>query len=126
MEKLTLPSMEHSFFFECEGDSTKKAYRGDFTYVRPNIGTLIEISKLEARYNGETSDADIKTLNRMRANLAHCIKVAPDWWNKSNFGADLYDANVITSLYLECLKFENNWYSKVWSDDSSKQATPEK
>lgn len=118
VERVQLPSMEHTFNISIKGDDTGKHYDGDFTYVRPNLQKKTEISKMKVRLNGDlkTLPIEFQIFNEMSATLFHCLVKFPEWWAESNYGRDLYDVNVIEEIYKECMKFEDEWSKKVWGD----------
>jgi len=122
----TLPSMEHVFKLKIEGSETGQMFEGTFRYRRPNIRTQSEISKTKALLDGglKNLDEDAQYLHMILANLKHTIQESPEWWQRADFGYDLYDFNVLTEIYKECAKFESDWFDKVWSEDDKKKETP--
>ncbi len=117
-EKLGLPSMEHTFSITIQGDETARHYDGQFTYIRPTLHMKAEIAKMKTRLNGDlkTLDNDVQMFNEMYASMFLCIKDAPEWWKNSNGGRDLYDINVMHTVYSKAMEFEQDWQKKVWGD----------
>lgn len=128
MEKPVMPSMEHTFTVDLEGNETKKRYSGEFTYTRPTIHKRSEIEKMATRLNGELANLPVEViyLNNMRATLYFCLSNPPEWWTKSNSGGDLYDINVITDIFNECTKFDEEWKKRVWGDKKEDILEPKK
>lgn len=113
-----LPPMETEFNLEVVGNMTKNVYNGTFKYHLPNIAKNSQIAVMEARLNGGVADhldAGTKLLHYMLSYLRYTLdeKTLPKWWVESNFGVDLYDANVVTELYQKCFHFEKDWNAKV-------------
>lgn len=113
-----LPSMETEFNLEVVGVMTKNVYSGIFKYHLPNISKSSQIAVMEARLNSGVADSldpGTKLLHYMLAYLKYTLddKALPKWWLDSNFGLNLYDANVVTELYQKCFHFEKEWNTKV-------------
>lgn len=111
----TLPSMEHTFTLNVIGNETKQAFDGTFTYKRLNLGKRMEANKMEARLREErvTLSTDVNRYIEIISYLRFGLVAFPDWWVKSNFGLELYDANIVVALNNECEKFENEWNKKI-------------
>lgn len=118
-----LPSMEHTFTVSIKGSDTGQVFDGTFSYKRPNLRKNSEISKTAALLNGGivNLDEDTKLLHEVLAMLKHTITKSPEWWDKSDYGYELYDANVIFDIYKECTKFEAEWRDKVWVVETKKE-----
>jgi hypothetical protein len=114
-----LPSMEHTFTISVKGSETGKIFDGTFTYVRPTLGTRVEISKMEAKLREDlaTLPIDVNAYVDMIATLRHTLKDAPTWWKESKYGLDLYDINVINEIYKAVEKFEEEWEKSVYKKD---------
>lgn len=127
IEQAKLPSMEHTFSVSLDGDETKKHYEGTFTYRRPNLLKRAEISKMCTRLSGDLQNLPLATrlFNEMCAVLFYCLDEAPNWWEGSNNGRDLYDINVLQNVYNQCMEFEETWSKKVWGE-KKKDVTKEK
>lgn len=117
-----LPSMSHTFHVNVQGKETKRIYEGQFTYLRPNLGTQCEIEKMEVRLNGDLKNisAGLSRFNSMCAHLFYTLTDSPDWWKESANGRNLYDVNVVEAIYEETAKFEKDWQTKVWGEDKEK------
>lgn len=122
----TLPSMETTFTIKSQGSDTGKIYEGTFTYKRPNFRIKSEISKTEARLNGDLKnlDEDMAFLHKVLSVLRHTLVNAPDWWVKADYGFDLYDVNVILEVWKACQDFEVKWSDSVWSEEPKKEEAP--
>lgn len=121
-----LPPMELEFNLELKGNKTGKMYSGTFKYQIPNVLKNSQIAISEARLNGgmaEQLDASTALLHYMLAYLRHTIDLesAPKWWTESDFGANLYDPNVITGIYQKCMEFEKDWEKKVHGSQEDKK-----
>ena len=124
MSLKVLPSMEHSFTIDIKGSETGQQYDGTFTYKRPNLRVKSEISKTAARLDGGMTnlDDDTKFLHSILATLKHTLIKSPEWWEKADYGFELYDLNVIFDIYKCCSDFEKDWFNRVWeSKDSDKK-----
>lgn len=117
-KKLKLPSMTHVFNINVTGVETGRHYDGQFTYIRPNLNQKSEIEKMNVRLNGDLKNISpaLNSFNEMSSILYFTIIDAPDWWNDSNNGRNLYDINVIEAIYGEIVKYEDDWKNKVWGD----------
>lgn len=119
----SLPSMEHSFQIDIEGDTTKQRYTGDFTCHLLN-------NKQKARANLKTAtlnagletllELEVKALHYMVGYLDQAVDEAPTWWKDSSNGYELYDANVIEAVFNEVHKFEQRWKEQVWGKSEAK------
>jgi len=114
-DKFRLPSMSHKFKFQAVGKESNINWVGDFEYQRPSIGERGQIDRLRASLNGDLSTIDVTTddLHSAMAHLRYTLKKFPDWWRDSQFGASLYDTNIILDLYKECASFERDWQKRV-------------
>lgn len=114
----TLPSMECTFSINVRGADTGQQFQGTFTYKRPNLRAKSNAAKLAARLNEDLRnlDEDTKFIHEVLANLRYSLILTPDWWQKADFGLELYDINVIFDIYKACVDFENEWTDKVWGN----------
>ena len=130
MSLKVLPNREHTFNISVKGMETGQLWEGNFTYRKPNLGAKSEIQKTKARLNGDLKylDEDTLLLHEMWATFKHTIIECPEWFRKSAFGYDFDDVNVLTEVYKECVKFENDWQKKVWTpeDEVKKEEEPPK
>lgn len=114
----TLPSMETTFTIDTKGADTGQQFQGTFTYKRLNLKGKSSAAKLAARLNEDLRnlDEDTKFIHEIIANLRYSLVSTPEWWQKSDFGLELYDTNVIFEIYKKCVDFENEWTEKVWGN----------
>jgi hypothetical protein len=115
MTKLSLPDMTHSFDIQTKGKDTDINWTGAFKYKRPTIGDRGRISVLRTRLNGdlETIDDETSLLNEALSHLRYTLIEFPDWWTDTHYGMDLYDVNIVTEIFSECMKFEAKWNKKL-------------
>lgn len=124
MSITTLPLMETTFTINVKGADTGQQFQGTFTYKRPNLRAKSNAAKLAARLNEDLRnlDEDTKFIHDVLANLRYTLVNTPDWWQKADFGLELYDTNVIFDIYKACVDFENQWTEKVWGNqDKAKE-----
>jgi len=119
-----LPSMESTFTVSIKGTETAQQFDGTFTYKRPNLRVKSEIAKTTAILDSglKNLDEDTKFLHNILATLKHTIIKSPDWWDKADFGFELYDVNVVFEVYKACSDFEQKWVSEVWMDKKEEPA----
>lgn len=121
MSDQVLPSKEHTFNLKDLKLKSPEYDEGVFTYQRANIRTRSEIGKTMARLNeGLFVDEETSFLHEMLSTLRHTLTVCPDWWEKADYGFDLEDLNLITGIYTECRKFDNEYVKKVWGSKPKK------
>lgn len=120
----TLPSMETTFTIDVKGSDTGQQYQGTFTYKRPNLRARSNAAKLAARLNEDlvNLDSDMKFTHQILAELRFSLIQTPEWWQKSDFGLELFDENVIFEIYKNCVAFEKDWTDKVWGKQEEKKA----
>lgn len=119
-----LPEMEYTFEIDVEGNLTKHRYTGTFRFRIPNMRTRAVVDKERARLNEgleERLDETVRDFHAMVAYLRHTLTDAPEWWAKSNQGYDLFDANVVTQVYIKVMQFEKDWMVQVWGDPSEQE-----
>lgn len=126
MSITALPSMEHTFTVKIEGNDTKQIWEGTFCYKRPNIRIETEIDKTAAILNGGIPGLteDTVFLHEVLATLKHTLIKYPEWFEKSDYGYELHDSNVIFELYKETRKFEKDWRDKVWLEETPEEEAP--
>lgn len=119
-----LPPMVHVFEIDVKGEETGQTFRGELTYKRPTLRDKAAIAILFAKLKKDTADLneDVALLLYMSAHLKTTIIEAPAWFLDSNGGLDLYDANVVTDIYMATMNFENEWRKQVFpeKDDAKK------
>ena len=125
-EMKSLPSMEHKFSIQVVGENTKMNWVGPFTYHRPTIGKTTEIEVTRARMSGDlaTVHQDVGDQLYVLAFLRSTLIDFPEWWRESDFGASLYDPNVIFEVFNECLEFEASWREKVHGTSDQNKSEP--
>ncbi len=123
MSMQELPSKEHTFNLKDLNLKSPEQDEGLFTYQRPNIRTRSEIGKTLARLNEGLLNLDEETLflHEMLSTLRHTMTDCPDWWEESDFGYDLEDINLVTGIFTECRKFDNEYVKKVWGGKRKKE-----
>lgn len=116
-----LPKMDHTFTISVKGKESQQVYEGTFTYVRPNLGKKVEISKMEAKLREDlfTLPTDVNAFVEIIAKLRFTLQDTkesplPTWWKNSNYGLNLYDLNVVVAIDNEVEKFEKEWDEKVY------------
>lgn len=124
----TLPTMEHTFTLKEKGNKTGQVFDGTFVYKRPNIRMQSETARTEAMLNGGLSnlDLDTKALHKILATLRHTLIEFPPWWEEEDFGYEMYDVNVLLSMYEECVKFEKEYDKKTKRHTSAPTADSKK
>jgi hypothetical protein len=121
-----LPEMETTFEIDVEGNVTKQRFTGAFKYRMPNMRTRALADKEKARLNEGLErglDETVAELHSMIAYLRHTITDSPPWWKESASGYDLFDANVVTTVYLRALEFEKVWMEQVWGKQGEEGET---
>jgi len=119
--KFKIPKMETRIEITLNGRETGVTYTGEFVYVRPTIGDRGRIDVMEKRLNGDLVSLNDETilLHQALSHLRFTLKEFPDWWKDSNYGAGLYDGNVIVELYNKCMEYEAKFLEKLHSKDGS-------
>lgn len=120
-----LPDMSHDFDIELEGQITKIPYEGAFQCKIPNVKDQSAIAKHKAYLNGgfdETLDVGTRNLHHMISYLRYTLTSFPDWWKNSDLGYELYDANIVETVYGKVLEFEQDWMEKVWGTPEEEEA----
>jgi hypothetical protein len=113
---MKLPSMEHKFSIQVTGEESKQVFTGDFIFRRPTLRERAMIDVMKARLCGDliTIDPETRAFNNAMAHLKFTLKEVPDWWKDSDYGHNLYDANVILEVHNKCVEFEAEWQGKVY------------
>lgn len=123
MTKYALPKMEEKFNVQVAGKESGINWVGEFVYKRPTLGERTSIEVMKTRLNGDlrSLDPDISAFNEAISHLRYTLKKYPDWWANSNYGMDLYDANVVMHIYELAAIFEAEWRKNVLgkTNDSS-------
>jgi hypothetical protein len=117
-----MPNMEHRFKLQAIGEETGMNWVGDFLYRRPTLQERALIDVMRARLNGDlrTVDVDTQAYNEAISHLRFTLKEYPDWWKDADFGASLYDGNLLIEIYNKCLEFEAEWRKKVFGGEGDR------
>lgn len=113
----SLPDMTHRFEVDMKGQLTNLSYKGDFVCKIPSAKDQSAIAKHKAYLNGgfdDGLDVGTKNLHHMISYLRYTLKEFPKWWEDNDLGYELYDVNVIETVYGFVLEFEQSWMEKVW------------
>ena len=126
----SVPDTEYFFKLkETEGNTTKVKFSGDFKGLIPTNKMRSAIKRKEAAMNsGLESEYNKKLIglpypqildtHEKIAYLSVVLLECPEWVKDSRFGELLKgDMNIISELYEQILKHENNWYEAVWGTD---------
>lgn len=127
--KKSLPEMEHEFSISnLEGSLTKNTYSGNFTCKITNIKTQAQIKKLKAKLDEGLTGLDfgVQKIHEMISYLRYTIIDSPKWWKDSDYGYELYDSNIVETLYNEVLKFEESWMEEVWGKPAEEKPIEQK
>ena len=118
-QNLKLPQMETQWHVEVVGEESKINWVGDFVYRRPNLRERAMIDVMWKRLNGDllTIDEDTRYYNEATSHLRFTLKEYPEWWSDSDYGSNIYDANVILDLYEKALAFEAKWREKTYGGE---------
>jgi len=123
MSTMTIPPMIFEFTLDLKGEETQKFFTGNFTYERLTLGERAEVDKMKAKLTeGLTMLPDeVFYFYDMISFLRFGLKSSPDWWKESNYGLKLKDMNIITTLYKECMSFEEKWAKDLESKVKPKE-----
>lgn len=115
----SMPSMEHTFLVKIKGSDTGQLWEGSFTYKRPNIRIETQIDKTKAILDGGIPglSADTQFLHEVLSTLKHTLIDYPKWFEDSDFGYELYDANVIFDIFKQIKTFEKEWKDNIYIED---------
>ena len=115
----SLPDMSHRFEVDLKGQLTNLGYKGEFVCKIPSAKDQSAIAKHKAYLNGgfeDGLDVGTRNLHHMISYLRYTLKEFPKWWEDNDLGYELYDVNVIETVYGYVLEFEQNWMKKVWGE----------
>lgn len=118
-----LPNQEHTFAIDVVGEKSGQRYQGKFTYKRLNLGEARAARCEKARLMEDLKNLDDETRNlcEMISWLNHGLSVAPPWW----MPWDLYDYNVITTVFESVLKIESDFASELDKIGKTVSSKPE-
>ena len=116
MKMNKLPNMELKFSIQVVGDESKINWVGDFLFGRPTLKERAMIEVAKARLNGDlfSIDPETRAYNEAISFLRFTLRESPDWWKESDYGSNLYDANVVIEVYNKCIAYEAAWRQKVY------------
>lgn len=120
----SIPEKDTEFQLKSTGALTKEKYSGTFKCKIPNLRVQAQIAKTKAFLNAgfeDSLDSQMKNLHQMVAYLKHTVTDSPDWFRESDYGYDLFDANVVEEIYLKVLRFEEDWLEQVWGKAKDEQ-----
>jgi len=108
----SLPPQEHQFDIDIIGEKTGQKFTGTFLYKRLNLGEGRKARCMKARLMEELTALDEETINlcEMISWLHFGLKKAPPWWGNPE---DLYDYNLLITVFTEVLNFENGFTGKI-------------
>ena len=124
-----LPDMTHRFEINMKGQLTNLPYKGEFVCKIPSAKDQSAIAKHKAYLNGgfeQGLDVGTKNLHHMVSYLRYTLEEFPKWWEERDLGYELYDVNVIETVYGFVLEFEQGWMNKVWGDVDSEEESESK
>jgi len=111
-----LPKQERSFDFKEVGTITSEEYAGTFT-VRCilNIGQkhAIELEKSRLLADQRNPTNGLISISIALAELHGRIIESPSWWKDSNNGIDIFDEEVIYSIFDKCMELEEQWKTEL-------------
>jgi hypothetical protein len=118
-----IPATESDFVVEVEGEVTKRRFIGDFSCKIPRKKEQCLIDKHRAFLNGpqpEQLSPETLRFHHMISYLRYTLddKGCPKWWKESDLGYELYDENVVKSVYDKVLEFEVEWLKAVWGEEA--------
>jgi len=117
--KKSLPDSEYEFSLEAQGLVTGKSYKGDFKGKIMNNREQAKVAKNKAFLNAgfdATLDVATKNLHHMVSYLKFALVKCPEWCSESDFGYDLFDANIVEAVYTKVIEAEERWYRDIWGD----------
>lgn len=112
----TLPKNEKTFAIDILGEDTGLKYQGEFT-VRCVLNMAgkhqLELEKTRLMADYANPSRGLAGIAISLATIRARIVKAPDWWEETDFGAEIIDENVILELYDRCVSAENDWRNSV-------------
>lgn len=114
-----IPNTKSNFQIDVEGEVTKNRFIGDFVCKIPRKKEQCSIDKHRALLNGpqpEQLSPETLRFHHMIAYLRFTLdeRDCPKWWKESDLGYELYDENVVRSIYDHVMGFEVEWLKAVW------------
>jgi len=127
--KKSLPDANFSFSIELEGNVSGQKYEGNFAGKMPNIKAQAQIAKHRAMLNAgleEGLDVGTKNMHHMLSYLRYTLdkEQVPKWWKDADLGYDLYDPNVVETVYEKVLNYEKEWLEAIWGKEEEEPKAP--
>lgn len=114
----SLPSINPFFELKDEqGSISGERYSGRFECKIPNLRIQAQIDKYFKFLNGgmdATLDRQTLNLHKMTAYCKFTLVEAAEWFVQSDYGLDLYDANILEKVYDCILEREEEWLNGIW------------
>lgn len=118
-----LPDDSNTFYIDVKGAVTGVRYRGEFKSKIPSVKTHLEIDKHRAFLCGDMVEylqPSTIIMYKQIAYLRFTLTDYAEFWEQSDLGADLKDANVIEEVYNQVLEFEEKWLKEAYPDRDGK------
>lgn len=115
-----LPDSKGMFQLDIVGTFTKRRFLGEFYCKIPTLRDQSLIAVYESALNGEFPvylNPGVQKLHKWISYLKFTLTDTPKFWRDANYGFDLNDPNVVEAVYDSVLKFEQEWYEKVWGTE---------
>lgn len=116
----SLPEINPHFEIKnVKGELTGHVYEGRFESKIPSLRIQGQIDKYIKFLNGGMdATLDIQTLNlhRMTAYCKFTLVECDEWFTDSDYGLDLYDVNILETVYAKILEKEEEWLKGIWGD----------
>lgn len=111
-----LPKNERTFTIEMDGETTGIKYKGEFTakcVLNMSGKHSLELEKTRLMADYANPSAGLAGIAISLATIRAKVVSGPDWWTKSDGGANILDENVIFKIFDECVKMEIDWRSDL-------------
>lgn len=127
-----LPPTEHEFEIDVQGSTTGKQYSGKFKCKIMRLNEQTEVSKHKALLStGLNLDLAASNFIHMISYLRYSLISPnrqknteagyPEWWAQADYGYELYDINVVETVYEKVLDFEKSYLEAVWGKKEEKE-----
>lgn len=116
------------FQIDIVGIQTKKRFMGDFKCQILNIKDRAKVERHNAMLNGGDGagiSGSILMLHWMLSYLRYALIETPKFWEESDQGYELNDANVIKEIYENVIEFENEWHESIWGKVKGEEGSEE-
>lgn len=107
------------FSVRVTGETSGEEFVGKFKARKVlNHAQQLEVDRIRRDLLGSSSNPDAASPRAANAamifaELAVRLVDAPNWWKESGNGTDLYDDNVVASVYQEAMKAQNDHLKAV-------------